>query len=224
MCLPVSREVKSRCYGWFYGWGRIERNREMKRKSGNTLMRIGVLLLAAALALTGYNIWDDNRADRAAASVVDQLPQELVSEEEEAPLYKSHPNMEMPTVEIDGRRYIGRLSIPSINLDLPVLSEWSTTNGRIAPCRYEGSAYANDLIIAGHNYRSHFGSLKSVGVGEPIYFIDADGNLFSYVVAAMEILDGTAVEEMKAVEWDLSLFTCTYGGQTRLTLRCVEQG
>ena len=40
----------------------------------------------------------------------------------------------------------------------------------------------------------------------------------------MELLDGAAGEEREAGEWELSLFTGTYGGQTRLTLRCVEQG
>lgn len=191
----------------------------MKNKSGKTLMTIGLLLLAAALVLTGYNIWDEQRAQRAASAVMEGFPQTTEGQEGE---YLLHPDMEMPTVEIDGRRYIGRLSIPVIGLDLPVLEEWSTANGKIAPCRYEGSAYGGDMIIAGHNYRSHFGSLKQVGVGEQVTFTDVDGNLFSYTVAAMEILEGTAVEEMSAGEWDLSLFTCTYGGQTRLTLRCLE--
>jgi len=184
-------------------------------------MRIGLLLLSAALVLTGYNVWDESRAERAVAAVADQLPQEISQEETESPLYEHYPEMEMPTVEIDGHRYIGRVMIPTLGLDLPVLGEWSNVNGRIAPCRYKGSAYTNDLIIAGHNYRSHFGALKQVGVGEEVLFTDVDGNAFHYTVAAMEVLDGTAVEEMEAGEWDLSLFTCTYGGQTRLTLRCI---
>ena len=198
----------------------------MKHKPGKRLMTIGLLLLAAALALTAYNVWDESRAERSALAAAEQLQREPVVplEEGEQPFYQLHPEMEMPTVEIDGRRYIGRVTIPVIGLDLPVLTEWSSANGKIAPCRYKGSAYTGDLIIAGHNYRSHFGSLKNVGVGEEVLFTDVDGNVFSYRVAAMEILDGAAVEEMEAGEWDLSLFTCTYGGQTRLTLRCVEQG
>ena len=191
----------------------------MKHKAGKNLMTIGLLLLAAALALTGYNIWDESRADRAAAAAAAELSQRTT---EEPGAYLLHPDMDMPTVEIDGRLYIGRLTVPSLGLDLPVLNAWSSANGKIAPCRYEGSAYAGDLILAGHNYRSHFGSLKQVGVGEAVLFTDVDGNVFSYRVVAMEILDGTAVEEMSAGEWDLTLFTCTYGGQTRLTLRCVE--
>lgn len=187
----------------------------MKHNAGKPLMTIGLLLLAAALVLTGYNIWDENRANREASSVVDQLPQP--GEGEENHLY---PNPDMPVLEIDGHRYVGRLTIPALGLDLPVLEEWSNANGKVAPCRYKGSAYTDDLIIAGHNYRSHFGTLKNLSIGEEIYFTDVDGNLFSYTVVALEILDGTAVEDMESGDWALSLFTCTYGGRTRLTLRC----
>jgi len=39
-------------------------------------------------------------------------------------------------------------------------------------------------------------------------------------VAAREVLLPTAVEEMTAGEWDLTLFTCTLGGRSRVTVRC----
>ena len=34
--------------------------------------------------------------------------------------------------------------------------------------------------------------------------------------------DGTAVEEMEAGEWDLTLFTCTPDSRSRVTVRCVR--
>ncbi|MGN0969549.1 MAG: sortase, partial [Evtepia sp.] len=55
-----------------------------------------------------------------------------------------------------------------------------------------------------------------------VLFTDADGNQFRYTVAQVETLAKTAVEEMAAGDWDLTLFTCTLGGQTRVTVRCVE--
>ena len=60
--------------------------------------------------------------------------------------------MEMPTVEINGQECIGTLEIPSLGLKFPVISEWSDEKLKKAPCRYSGSAYLNNLIIAGHNY------------------------------------------------------------------------
>lgn len=136
------------------------------------------------------------------------------------PIYERYPDMEMPVMEIEGNAYIGVLDIPSKDLSLPVMSEWSDSKLRIAPCRYSGSVYSGDIVIAGHNYARHFSPIKSMQVGDAVNFTDADGNVFHYEVAAVEILKGSAVEEMQAGEWDLTLFTCTYGGKSRCTLRC----
>lgn len=198
-------------------------------------MTTGLLLLAAAFLLTGYNIWDERRAEAASQEMLSQidLPVEeaarrfadweagLQGSEVDIPDYVLNPYMDMPVREIDRQEYIGVLSVPSLGLDLPVLSEWSYPKLKIAPCRYHGSAYTHDLIIAGHNYRKHFSPIKSLEPGERIVFTDVEGNQFFYQVDTVEILRKTAVEEMEAGEWDLTLFTCTYGGQTRFTLRCV---
>ena len=40
----------------------------------------------------------------------------------------------------------------------------------------------------------------------------------------LETLDADAVDYMSAGDWDLTLFTCTYGGQSRVTIRCEEIG
>ena len=42
-----------------------------------------------------------------------------------------------------------------------------------------------------------------------------------YEVAGVEVLKGTAVEEMQAGDWELTLFTCTIGGKARVTVRCT---
>lgn len=136
------------------------------------------------------------------------------------PLYELYPNMEMPVLLADGKSYIGVLDIPALGLSLPVISQWSYPDLKLAPCRYTGSAYSGNLILAGHNYPSHFGGLKNLRSGDTVCFTDADGNQFFYQVAELEVLDGTAVEEMTAGDWQLTLFTCTYGGQSQVAVRC----
>ncbi|MBR2949549.1 MAG: sortase [Lachnospiraceae bacterium] len=113
-----------------------------------------------------------------------------------------------------------KLEIPAYELNLPVISQWSYPKLRMAPCRYEGSAYLDNLIISAHNYNSHFGNLKNLQMGDLIVFTDMDGNVFEYRVAERETLMPTAIEEMKSGDWDLTLFTCTLGGQYRVTVRC----
>lgn len=195
-------------------------------KKGTIWMSLGLLLIAAALGLTVYNIWDDKKAENTSEEVAEQLFEEISKDIEEktsvTEVYKTYPDIEIPTKLLNGNRYIGLLDFPDHGLQLPVINNWSYPNLRVAPCRYEGSPYSGDFIIAAHNYRSHFGILKTLNPGDVVRFMDIDGNLFTYQVAATEILGGTAVEEMKSGEWDMTLFTCTYGGRTRVTVRCVQ--
>ena len=137
------------------------------------------------------------------------------------PAFVRYPDMEMPTKEIDGETYIGVVEIPSLELSLPVMSDWSYPQLKKAPCRYVGSVYSHDVVICGHNYDRHFGRLKELVPGDEVRFTDMDGNVFRYSVCAVEQLAKTAVEEMQTGDWDLTLFTCTKGGVMRVTVRCA---
>lgn len=201
---------------------------------GNTLRKIcmvsGLLLIAAALCLFVYN----KREAESAAQTAEQALQEIsdvphvLEQPQESeihsiiPDYISDPTMEMPTVEVDGNFYIGILEIHALELSLPVISEWNDTRLKQAPCRYKGSVYLDNLIIAGHNYKKHFGGLKNLQIGDTITFTDMDEHCFSYTVTALEELDGTAIEAMESGDWDLTLFTCTIGGKKRVSVRCKK--
>ena len=190
----------------------------------------GLLLIAAALCLFVYN----KREAESAAQTAEQALQEIsdvphvLEQPQESeihsiiPDYISDPTMEMPTVEVDGNFYIGILEIHALELSLPVISEWNDTRLKQAPCRYKGSVYLDNLIIAGHNYKKHFGGLKNLQIGDTITFTDMDEHCFSYTVTALEELDGTTIEAMESGDWDLTLSTCTIGGKKRVTVRCKK--
>lgn len=198
----------------------------MKRKRGTGLIVLGLMLLMAAASLAGYNLLQDQQAAQTAGSTLQQLQQTIpvvppeTVEDTPVPDYVTAPGKEMPVVRIDGRDYVGTLSLPALDLELPVISRWSYSGLLVAPCRYTGSAYTNDLVIAAHNYTSHFGRLRELQIGDAVTFTDFDGNVFTYRVDAKEILPPTAVEEMTCGDWALSLFTCTPGGANRVTIRC----
>ena len=195
----------------------------MKHK-GKGLIFTGLLLIAAALFLTGYNLFDQMRAQRSAAQAAAQLAERLPqTTQTDVPDYLLTPEMEMPVETIDGVDYVGVLRIPTLALELPVISQWSYPLLKIAPCRYSGSAYQNNLVLCAHNYASHFGNLKNLHIGAAVTFTDMDGNLFTYQVAELETLPPQATEEMENGDWDLSLFTCTVGGQSRVTVRCTAE-
>ena len=202
------------------------------RKKSATCTAIGCLLLAAALGITIYNILDNRRAGMAVKATAEQLEEiiprntpddaerTMPAAEEEIPDYVLNPEMDMPVVQVDGYDYIGTLELPTLGLTLPVMSDWDYPRLKSAPCRYAGSAYQGDLVIAAHNYTNHFGTLKNLKIGDRITFTDSDGNIFSYSVAEMETLDPYDIEDMRSGDWDLTLFTCTVGGQSRVTVRC----
>ena len=50
-------------------------------------------------------------------------------------------------------------------------------------------------------------------------FTAVSGDVYEYEVEKVETLNPYAVDEMLSGDWDLTLFTCTIGGQTRVTIR-----
>ena len=198
----------------------------MRNKAGIACMLLGAALVAAALLLFFGNRSEASEAAAASEAVLPQVEAAIAERtggagEAEAPAALPDPcDPEMTVVEIDGYGYVGYLSIPSLGLELPVMADWDYTRLRIAPCRYAGSTRTDDLVIAAHNYARHFGALQSLRPGDAVWFTDMDGVVTAYAVAVVEMLQPTAVEEMTAGEYDLTLFTCTYGGQSRVTVRC----
>ena len=198
-------------------------------------MVLGALLIIGAIALTYWNQKEDDTALESVAEIVPQLVQQIQNNtdaEDVDPNADVIPELQIPVdllteedkkmteVEIDGNLYIGYISIPALNMELPIMSNWSYAQLRIAPCRYNGSIRGEDLVLMAHNYKSHFGPISRLELGDEVFFTDMDGKITSYVVVGKDILDPTAVEVMTAGEYDLSLFTCTYGGASRVTVYC----
>ncbi len=185
----------------------------IKKKIGTSFICIGIVLLTAALSLFLFNQDEAYKAERASQDVLSQMS------------FKGTPdpyNKEMTVVEIEDNGYIGCLSIPALKINLPVMSEWEYESLKTAPCRYYGSTKTNDLVIAAHNYFCHFGKISKLKSGDKISFTDMDGIVTDYQVNAVDILSPAAVEEMTNGEYDLTLFTCTYGAQSRVAVRCSK--
>ena len=207
-----------------------------KNRLGRFFTGAGLILVAAAVLLLMYNLWDSRRAEESQeellaeylsenkkASEVPSDPDGEAADSQDIPDYLLDPDMEMPEFTLSSLgdiSCIGILEIPALDLQLPVISEWSYPALRLAPCRYTGSAYKGDLVIAAHNYQSHFGRLKTLSTGSEVIFTDAVGNRFVYQVAVIEALTPWSVEDMTSGEWPLSLFTCTLDSQNRVTVRC----
>lgn len=196
-------------------------------------MILGAVLILVALALFFCNRHEEEMA----AEQVDELMpllMEVIENEQQSSTEPSIPDQPMGTpveyldpsalimkeVKINGYPYIGYLSIPTLELNLPVMSDWTYNRLKIAPCRYHGSVRGENLVIMAHNFARHFGKISELTEGDQVIFTDMDGVITIYQVVAQDVLDPYAVEEMTAGEFDLTLFTCTYGGKSRMTIYC----
>ena len=203
----------------------------MRNKLGTLCMLVGTALIFGALYLFICNTRETEFAEEAAAEVMPEILVEIqeVQEEttEETWVIPETPvellteeELKMTEKVVYGRSYIGYLSIPSLGLELPILSEWSYPNLQVSPARYYGSVRGENLVLLAHNYPTHFGKISNLTEGDSVIFTDMDGTVWEYEVVTKDILDPGAVEEVISGDYDLTMFTCTYGGKSRVTVYC----
>ncbi len=205
------------------------------KKCGRVLIAAGALVLCAAVSLVAYNRYTDKKAGEAAektAAVIrehiessrKQLTYDTESESgSEAQQDITYEDEEPEALDIDGELYIGLLEIPKLGLELPVTKGWDYNKMAHALCQYSGDVRHNDLIICGHNYTSYLIDVDQLAVGDEMIFTEINGRKHSYTVGWFELLGGLEGEKLdaKTEDWDLTVFTCTWSGYSRVIVRCI---
>lgn len=200
----------------------------MKKKFGIILIIAGALIILSSLMIHFRNTSIEKKAEESSWKVLEQLKYIMQSSgmhkvtEQEKTEEKPAPDREMPEVTIDDINYIGYLSIPEINVELPIAAELNDDTLSTSPCKYVGSVYSNNLVIAAHNFVGNFGELKTLKEGDEVILTDVNGNVFRYEVKVFEKLSSRDVDKMINSDYDFTLFTCTKGGKFRIALRCRE--
>ncbi len=188
----------------------------MRKWIGVICVLLGALCILSSVGFIVYNRWESENAAKVTESLLEDLQRVIDEKNVEQEILQT----KMPTVKVDGQECIGVLSLPALNLELPVLSEWSYAKLKKAPCHYYGSYYEKDFVIAAHNYKAHFGRLSELQTGDLVVFTDVGGTVRRYEVVLLETLPQDATKEMITSGFDLSLYTCTIGGGSRVTVRC----
>ena len=184
----------------------------MRKRIGVICVLLGVVCLLCSVGFVVYNHWEAENAAKTSASLLKDA-KNAINEQNASQTNK-------PAVEVDEYECIGILSIPVLDLELPVLNDWSYAKLKKAPCLYYGSCYEKDFVIAAHNYKAHFGRLSELQAEDLVVFTDVNGVEHYYKVVLLETLPKEATEEMITSGFDLSLYTCTFGGGSRVTVRC----
>lgn len=208
----------------------------MGLKKGNFFLTLGLLFLLAAMFTAGFNLYINIQAGEEAKDIANKLRVEIKEKpidvgdfgSEEELTESANMDKEMPVLEVAGYSYIGTLEIPDLELVLPIMEDWNDERLRVSPCRYFGSYYEDNMVIAGHNYARHFSPIKTLPIGTEISFTDVEGNVYTYEISWSESLKGNQVQEMTTKsdepgkDWDLTLFTCSFDGGKRVAIRCVR--
>lgn len=193
------------------------------------ILLLGAVLMIAALLLLLHNKQEASVAGQEAESLTVALEawmerqegQTVVAYETEV-IYEQPEaaGPELPSATVGGCECVGLVEIPALELKLPVLADWDYGRLEIAPCRQFGSAKTDDLVIAAHNYQTHFGRLKELVIGDEVTFTDVEGAVYAYTVKKTDIIAPENVEAVSASGFDLVLYTCAVGGQSRVTVFC----
>jgi len=197
------------------------------KRLGSILVGAGMLCLLLCFIYLLYLQYDNNRALDMSLDVavkVRDMASERYNDTDLSREQELLENRTLETVEVDGVEYVGYITIPSQDIIMAVTADPSDEWLKFAACRYYGSPYTNDMVICGHNYDSGFGKIKELSEGDEVIFTDMNGFVTEYTVEMTEVLTGTDVTKMIESGYDLSLYTCTFGGSNRFTVRCTQSG
>ena len=202
---------------------------------GSILIVVGLMAVVCATVLYFYNVRTEYEAAKASLNIAEALISHLIitektdsavtgfTGENTAEISSEQDETGTSTLIMDGQYYIGVLSIPALELDLPVNKQWSYPLLKLTPCRYSGSVVENDLVILAHNYNTHFGNISMLRTNNPVYFTDADGIVHSYAVKEIETVTPNSVTKIVYSNYDLVLVTCNYNGEARVVVRCARK-
>jgi sortase A len=200
------------------------------QKRGLVLILVGLVMVFAATGLHLTETRQDAIAGENSQILLQYLAQThipvqvpatdgdlaMLEREDGAPIVTK-----MPEREYLGYAMIGTVRVPSVGIQLPVMSKWSYSLLNVAPCRYTGSVPGEDMIVMGHNYKSHFTPLHKVELDAEVEFEDVNGVVYCYRVAEIVTLHKSEKAELPS-EYPLTLFTCMPNGRDRLIVRCEK--
>lgn len=215
---------------------------------------LSVFLLCVLSSYAIYAEYDRNKSEQVSQEILDgiefQSGTEMVEEEVTVVVLNAIPEEgevaqtqtvqterpvdvpeEQKSIASDGTVYytIGKINIPSINVNYPILSTYSDALLKIAPCKFHGPNpnEVGNLCIAGHNYRNSkfFSKVPSMKNGDKIEITDLGGNTITYAVYDKLIVNPDELEctsQLTGGKKEITLITCTNDNKQRYIIKARE--
>lgn len=123
---------------------------------------------------------------------------------------------------------IGKIVIPSIQIDYPILRCTTDELLKIAPTKLCGPDIneKGNLCIIGHNYHNSnfFSKLNQINIGDTVVLTNADNKSeLTYVANKIYVIsknDLSVLNQQNDNEIELTLITCTNNKNERLIVKC----
>lgn len=225
-----------------------------KKKAFKFEFFLSVFLLCVLSSYAIYAEYDRNKSEQVSKEILDgiefQSGTEIVEEEVTVVVLNAIPEEEevaqtqtvqterpvdvpeeQKSIANDGTVYytIGKINIPSINVNYPILSTYSDALLKISPCKFHGPNpnEIGNLCIAGHNYKNSkfFSKVPNMKNGDEIEITDLGGNTVTYEVYDKFIVNPDELEctsQLTGGRREITLITCTNDNKQRYIIKARE--
>lgn len=188
-------------------------------KKSRYIQLIGLaLILCGLLALLGGHLVGKNAIEKnrqALQQIQSILPPATPG------VMDHYADMQMPTMQVDGRDYIALLTVPAFDVELPIRSQWSYLGANRCPSRFSGTVYDGSLIVGGSDREGQLAFLSRIQNGDTILVTDMTGARFAYRVSMIYRTDSVEAEALMEGNCDLTLFARSQYGLEYIIVRCV---
>ncbi len=138
-----------------------------------TSITVGILLVLAAVALMLFDMHSRNVADKEKQMIIEKLNEVMPPQTEGVFDEAADANAPMPTFVIGKKGYVGVVSVPELDVTLPVSAESHSA----FPVRISGNAVAGSLAISGN-----LSDIKNISIGQEVVLHDVKGRVWRYTV------------------------------------------
>ena len=190
------------------------------RRGSKLLQILGCLLIFCGLGLLVFSRLHAEKAQTAAAQVLEQI--EVILPERTAGAMDTYSTMEMPVLQIGGQDFSAVLDVPAFGRTLPVDHVWGADKVTSFPCRFYGSVYDGSLVIGGADQQGQFDWLDQIQQGSVVTITDMTGAEFSYVVDRVDRSKTAQAEVLISEAADLTLFVRDAYSLEYVIVRCVS--
>ena len=200
---------------------------------------LGIVVIAVLILLgfLGYDVYRKKTIDKDTSKALDDFDTKLNSIARNDTVENVTTNTNTTggnatkRVQYKGYNVDGKIQIPAINLEYPILEKVTPSSIEAAVAilySANGLNQPGNTVISGHNYRngSFFGNNDKLKLGDKVYITDNSGTKLKYNIYNIYETspdDGDFIMRDTNGKREISLQTCTDNSKGRLIIWAVEE-